>query len=252
MFSGRCSLTLSLTLSTWIFLRTEALSFYKVPFVVCFCIRLLLSQDRLPSVQYSGGAFSRRPPCAPPQTSPACHSPLPFHSGAHETTPAASPRREGHNQGRLSDIITQRNGLKRANKSCCGGRQPSSPRTCSVWLFTKHHLSTRPQRHADVVCDHFYTCGGFYNFSGECLPFLCGLTSLGAFMLRRLPALYGFVLLSPQCKAYVGMIWLVRQCKKVELETTRIKGTRERFLFFFFFFFLSPWTFPFFIGQRNY
>lgn len=44
--------------------------------------------------------------------------------------------------------------------------------------------------------------------------------NLGAYMLRRLPALYGFVLLSPQCKAYVGMIWSVRQCKKVELEMT--------------------------------
>ncbi|MEQ2302652.1 hypothetical protein AMECASPLE_008864, partial [Ameca splendens] len=47
------------------FLRTEALSFYKVPFVVCFCIRLLLSQDWLLFVQYRGDAF-RRFPVAPP------------------------------------------------------------------------------------------------------------------------------------------------------------------------------------------
>lgn len=47
------------------FFRREALSFYKVPFVVCFCIGLLLSQDRLPFVQYSGSTLPPQPSTHP-------------------------------------------------------------------------------------------------------------------------------------------------------------------------------------------
>ena len=127
-------LSLSFTLSTWISLEQKHCHFYKVPFVVCFCIRLLLSQDRLPVVRYSGGTFARGPPALLKPALPVTLLPPPSpppHSGADETTPAATPRREGHNQGGLSYIKTQRPD-KEANESSRGRRQPSSPRTCSV------------------------------------------------------------------------------------------------------------------------
>lgn len=143
------------------FLRTEALSFYKVPFVVCFCIRLLLSQDRLPFVQYSGGAFSPRPPCAP-QTSPACHSPLLF-TVVHTNNPS-SQSREGRTQpGQTIGYHNPTNyGLKEANESCCGGRQPSSPRTCSVWLSQASPVNTTAAPRWQCVRPFLYMWG-FYN-----------------------------------------------------------------------------------------
>lgn len=95
------------------FLRTEALSFYKVPFVVCFCIRLLLSQDRLPFVQCSGGTFSCRPPPSRSSTQPrpplrAPTPPNPVFTSAHTNDPGGPvPSRKGHNSGRRPDITTQ-------------------------------------------------------------------------------------------------------------------------------------------------
>lgn len=124
------------------FLRTEALSFYKVPFVVCFCIRLLLSQDRLPFMQYSGGAFScRSPPCAP-QTSPACHSPLPF-TEVQMNNPS-SQSQEGRTQpGQTIGYHNPMNyGLKEANNSCCR-EDDTLLQGPAQFDFHKHHLSTR-------------------------------------------------------------------------------------------------------------
>lgn len=88
MFWGRRSATLSFNSVDLNFLRTEALSFYKVPFVVCFCIRLLLSQDRLPFVQCTTEAG-----CAPPHLllRPALPVALssPPDSGAQENDPSS-------------------------------------------------------------------------------------------------------------------------------------------------------------------
>lgn len=128
-FLARRSLTLfhSVNLN---FLRTEALSFYKVPFVVCFCIRLLLSQDRLPYVQYGGGAFlfvvvaltpsplpPSLPPCAP-QTSPACHSPLPL-TVVQTNNPSSQSQEERTQPGQTIGYHNPVNhGPKEATKSC--------------------------------------------------------------------------------------------------------------------------------------
>lgn len=148
------------------FLRTEALSFYKVPFVVCFCIRLLLSQDRLPFVQYSGGTFSRRLPCTP-QTSPACHSPLPF--TVVQMNPS-SQSQEGRTQP--GQTIRYHNpmkyGLKEANKSFKWG-QTSSPRTCSVWLTQASPVDTTAVTRWHCVRPFLYMWGFSNLVENACL-----------------------------------------------------------------------------------
>lgn len=188
MFSGRRSLTLfnSVNLN---FLRTEALSFYKVPFVVCFCIRLLLSQDRLPFVQYSGGVS----PPSPPQTSPGCHSP-PL-TALHRNNPS-SPGGKDTIQGSLSDIITH--SITAWKKPICVGNTPPAPSPRSVH---KNHLTQ--------LC--FSTCGGFIVYWRMLAFFFCELMGFRAFVLIRLPALFGFLLQTPRSKAYVGMTRLVWQ-----------------------------------------
>lgn len=102
------------------FLRTEALSFYKVPFVVCFCTRLLLTQDRLPFVQYNGGALSRCPPSTPQTSPPLSLSPVPFHNGAQPQQPV--PRETDTIQGRLQTTGYHNPlnyGPKEARKNAC-------------------------------------------------------------------------------------------------------------------------------------
>lgn len=91
--------------------------------------------------------------CAP-QTGPACQSPLLFHSGAHETTPAASPRREGHSQGIPSDIVTQQ---------IMAWRNPLRVARGKSTLFSKglrwsptFTLSTQLQRPTLTLCETIF------------------------------------------------------------------------------------------------
>lgn len=152
------------------FLRTEALSFYKVPFVVCFCIRLLLSQDRLPFVRRSGGTPSRRPPPPPrpPRPRPPPVAPLPpFSRRCKRTTPAAPvPGREGHDSGGLLDIITQEITSPENPSLSYGGEGRGVALLLNGPAHSdcgEHRASTQPQRpRCDCVArTHFYTCGGF-------------------------------------------------------------------------------------------
>lgn len=158
------------------FLRTEALSFYKVPFVVCFCIRLLLSQDWLLFVQYNGDArsvvFPRRPSCAP-QTSPArLFFSSPIHR--HATQPQQPvPGGEDATQGKLSDIVTHWiKELLKEGWTTLSSKSPFSPLGSPVNTAT-----------------FLYTLG-FYNLlENACLSSVDSWGS-GAFVLRRLPAPY--------------------------------------------------------------
>lgn len=158
MFLGRRSLTRSLTLSTWISLEQKHCHFIKCLLWCVFVSDSCYLRIGCRSCSTVETLFS---PCHPPSL-PALLKPaltvslLSFSQWCTWTTPAASPRREGRNQGRLIRYHNPtKYSLKKATKSCYGEDHPL--RTFSS-ITCQHNCSTS----ADFVWDRFYTyVGGF-------------------------------------------------------------------------------------------
>lgn len=142
------TLSLSFTLSTWISLEQKHCHFIKCLLWCVFVSDSCYLRIGCHSCSKSGGAFLLSPPQPHPHphlrssNQPCLSLFSPNSQWCRWTTPAASPRREGHNQGRLSDIITQ---WIMAQKKPVRVVVEDNPLLYgpAQFDFHKHHLSTR-------------------------------------------------------------------------------------------------------------
>lgn len=150
-FLGRCSRTLSFTLSTWISLEQKHCHFIKC---LLWCVFVSDSCYLRIGCHSCSTVEARSPAASSALLKPAL--PVTLVPLTVVQMNPSSQSQEGRTQP--GQTIGYHNpmkyGLKEANKSFKWG-QPSSPRTCSVWLSQASPVNTT------VVWDHFYTCGGF-------------------------------------------------------------------------------------------